>query len=265
MPVFKTCGCKTSWSETYGLEKIWVRNVLVRNVLVQNVQVQKVRVRNILVRNVRLGKVRLWKVPVLNVQVWNGPGPKRLDAKFPCPETSGSEKTGCETSWSETFRYRNSSPKSSGAKRAGVKVRNVRIRNVRVQNVRMRSVQVRIVRVQSLNNGSPLWRHSLGPIYNCATSWGLLMIVILSVPLYECDTSCAALWYYSTFRAFMIVTQFMIPVAPLWLWHSLRPLYYCGVPLLSIKFDWWFVTWFDRIGVTWYRWSNSLVWAGMIS
>ena len=79
-----------------------------------------------------------------------------------------------------------------------------------------------------------------------------IMIVKLPVPLYDCNTS----W------AFMIVAHFTIvklPVAPLWLWHSLRPFYDCGILLLSIKFDWWFVNWFDRIGETWYRWSNMLV------
>ena len=36
-----------------------------------------------------------------------------------------------------------------------------------------------------------------GPLYDCETLWSPLMIVILSVALYDCDTSCC-----NTSRAF---------------------------------------------------------------
>ena len=96
------------------------------------------------------------------------------------------------------------------------------------------------------------------PLYDCNTSWAFMivahfMIVKFLVPLYDCNTSLA----------FKIVAHFMIVkllVAPLWLWHSLRPLYDCGVLSLSIKINWWLVNWINRIGITWYRWSNMLVW-----
>ena len=105
--------------------------------------------------------------------------------------------------------------------------------------------------------GSPLWLwHSLGPLYDyvtswgfsdCETSWSLLMIVMLPVPLYDFDTSCAS----------MIVT---LP-EPIWLWHTswlwnfLWPLYdrdttwslFMIVTFLYYHINWLMTHWFDII------------------
>ena len=191
------------------------------------------------------------------------PGPKRSGAKHSSPKSSGAKgpgPSGCEMSKS----------KMSGSKKFGCKMSRCETSG---------SVHFMIVKLPA----SPLWLwHSLGPLHDCVTSWGLLMIVILPVPLYDCDTSCASLWLWyfvwlfmivilcvplydcNTSWAFMIVAHFMILVAPLWLWHSLRPLYEHDILLLSFKFDWWLINWFERIGVTWHRWSNMLLlkWSG---
>ena len=115
-----------------------------------------------------------------------------------------------------------------------------------------------------------LW-HFLGPLYDCGTSLGLsmtlslsgaslwlwnfivllcdyetyflclFMIVILPVPLYDCDTSCASLWLWYFLCLFMIVK--LTSCASLWLWYFLClfmivilpvPLYDCDTSCASL-------------------------------
>ena len=99
-------------------------------------------------------------------------------------------------------------------------------------------------------SGPSLWLwHSLWLLYDCETSWGLydckpswslFVIVILPVPVYDCD-SPGPLWLWHTSWLWNFLG------APLWLWHSLGHLYDSDVLLLSFKFEWWLDNWFGII------------------
>ena len=212
------------------------------------------RGRNVLVQNVRAKRL----------------GPKRPGAKRPgskCPAakrpgcgTSRSKESGIETSWSKISGGKTSRSKISRGETLWTKnvrgrndlVRNVRERNVQVQNVRGRNVlgaKRRGLKSPGAKIPGPKCQKAKIPGPKCQRANVLVQNVrgrkVLS-KMSRGETS----WSETSVRKVRVQKhflslQFMIFKLSLWLWQSLRLLYYCEVLLLlSFKFDLWLVNWF---------------------
>ena len=189
----------------------------------------------------------------MNVLVQNVRG-RNVQSNTSGGESSWSKKSGGETSWSKTLGCETTRSDHDWE----------------TSWVSSMIVTLPVISLWLLYFLWPLWWWNfLGPLFDCETSWSLLMIamlpvplmiVILPVPLYDCNTSwaftswlCNFLYNCDTPWGFLIVRFFYYHFILNLIYDSLIGLtqigeiWYCDceVLLFSFKFDLWLVNWFD--------------------